>query len=149
MSSRKPTEFDTIRITGSRFSVPCNFTLPEGQCIYKRGIMAKEHGGNIVCGCLRPADLRSLCLGVCHARAHTGSYHGKFQLTEYARHLQESLTHRVCRPLAAIQRNTAHNDQQQTLFPNAGRVSRSFSSVRKSTLLQTYKNRTKSLFVKY
>ena len=31
------------------------------------GIMAKEHGGNIIHGCLRSADLGSLGFGICHS----------------------------------------------------------------------------------
>ena len=47
--------------------------------------MADEDCGNAVGGYLRPADLLALGLGVRHARAHTGSYHGKFYLAEHAR----------------------------------------------------------------
>ena len=45
--------------------------------------MPKEDCGNAVGGYLRSADL--ITLGVRHARAHTGSYHGKFYLAEHAR----------------------------------------------------------------
>ena len=37
------------------------------------GVVAKKHGGNIVCGCLRPADLGSLGLGICHPRPNAGA----------------------------------------------------------------------------
>lgn len=41
--------------------------------IFVCGIMAEEHGGNIVCGCLRSADLDSLGLGICHPRPNAGA----------------------------------------------------------------------------
>ena len=78
--------------------------------------MPKEDCWNAVGGYLRPADLLALCLGVRHSRPHTASYHGKFQLTEHACHLQKWLAHRVCLALPTVQRDTAQNHQPQALF---------------------------------
>ena len=82
------------------------------------GIVPEEDCWNVVFGYLRTPDFGSFRGSICHARPDTGANHSKFQLTEYTRHLQESLTHRVGTPLPAIKGNGTNNEQPQTLLPH-------------------------------
>ena len=77
--------------------------------------MAEEHGGNIVCGCLRSADLGSLGLGICHPRSDTLPDDTQLQFGKHPGHLDKSICHRVDLTIGAINGNAPHNHQPQML----------------------------------
>jgi len=47
--------------------------------ILKGGIVSQEHSGNIVCGCLRSADLYAFGLCICHSALYSVSDDTQFQ----------------------------------------------------------------------
>ena len=89
-------------------TAPCFLMLPKEKYTYKPSSCSnrtpwkvllystarsyrQDNAGGRLRGCCpwlsADANLLALSLGIRHARAHTGSYHGKFQLTEYTCHL--------------------------------------------------------------
>ena len=80
--------------------------------------MSQEHRWNIVCGCLRSADLRSLCAGVCHAGTDASADDAELQFRKHARHLDKGVSHGIDFAICAIHGDTPHDHQAQTLGAN-------------------------------
>jgi len=83
--------------------------------VFEGGIVAEEHGGNIVYGCLWSADLCSLGFGVCHTRPHTLTDDTQLQFGKHTRHLDKGVCHRVDLTVGAIHGDAPHNHQPQSL----------------------------------
>lgn len=93
---------------------PCklgHIQLPLLVCV----VVPKEARRKVLDCYLRPPDLPPFGSGIGNARTDSCPNHGKLQLAEHARHLQECLAHGVGLTASAVKGNASNDDQPQVL----------------------------------